>query len=121
MGAGGAPGEAGEVDLSPEALPEGSKVKYWSQTVQRWITATVKRHNADGTIDLDLKRKAQKSFIRIVAPKQPAAEAAATAEVTAKKEKKEKKDKHKKHKKSTKQDEDDEDEAEAEDERSKKK
>jgi len=47
----------------------GTKVKYWSQTVRKWISATVLRRNEDGTFDLDLKRRAQPQCILPVAAK----------------------------------------------------
>merc|ERR1712060_400403 len=50
-------------------IPDGSKVKYWSQTVNRWISATLLSKNDDGTYDLDLKRRAPASLIRPVPPK----------------------------------------------------
>eukprot|EP00927_Polykrikos_kofoidii_P023227 TRINITY_DN21456_c0_g1_i1.p1 TRINITY_DN21456_c0_g1~~TRINITY_DN21456_c0_g1_i1.p1 ORF type:complete len:529 (-),score=108.67 TRINITY_DN21456_c0_g1_i1:119-1705(-) len=46
------------------ALTPQSKVKYWSKTMKRWISATVVRRHPDGTFDLDLKRGAKPQFIR---------------------------------------------------------
>lgn len=46
------------------ALREGDKVKYWSGTVKRWLPATFKRWNPDGTLHLDLKPKAQLQHVK---------------------------------------------------------
>ncbi|CAK9094189.1 Bifunctional polynucleotide phosphatase/kinase [Durusdinium trenchii] len=37
---------------------EGTAVKYWSVTVQRWVPATIVKQNEDGTYRLDLKKRA---------------------------------------------------------------
>jgi len=43
----------------------GTRVKYWSQTLQKWITSKILRYNPeDGTYDLDSKRRARPDFIR---------------------------------------------------------
>jgi len=45
----GAAAPAGADGVSLEGLAAGSKVKYWSQTVSRWVSATVKaRHRRNG-------------------------------------------------------------------------
>eukprot|EP00929_Paragymnodinium_shiwhaense_P002078 TRINITY_DN102286_c0_g1_i1.p1 TRINITY_DN102286_c0_g1~~TRINITY_DN102286_c0_g1_i1.p1 ORF type:complete len:922 (-),score=392.23 TRINITY_DN102286_c0_g1_i1:120-2885(-) len=108
---------AGSAEAPPEKAPTsavnldmlqpGAKVKYWSQTVQRWISANVVKRNSDGTFDLDLKRKANPQFIRpadktrSAAASEPAAPAskAEKAEKTGKGKKAEEQDEKAKKKK----------------------
>jgi len=52
-------------------LAKGSKVKYWSQSIQRWVTAVVLRCNDDGSVDLDCKRGAKAKLIKLLCPKTP--------------------------------------------------
>lgn len=60
------PNEAAS-DKTPEVgsgYPKGSKVKYWSVTVQRWIPATIVSQNQDGTYRLDVKKRAEPHHLR---------------------------------------------------------
>eukprot|EP00927_Polykrikos_kofoidii_P028043 TRINITY_DN24544_c0_g1_i2.p1 TRINITY_DN24544_c0_g1~~TRINITY_DN24544_c0_g1_i2.p1 ORF type:complete len:978 (-),score=143.05 TRINITY_DN24544_c0_g1_i2:117-3050(-) len=47
-----------------EHLVQGDRVSYWSSSASKWIGATVKQRNPDGSYDLNVKRKAPVKQIR---------------------------------------------------------
>jgi len=47
-----------------EEYVEGQAVEYWSQTFNQYVATTVKKVNADGTVDLECKARAQRKKIR---------------------------------------------------------
>lgn len=51
-------------DKVGSGYPKGSKVKYWSVTVQRWIPAAIVSQNRDGTYRLDVKKRAEPHHLR---------------------------------------------------------
>ncbi|CAE7441689.1 PNKP [Symbiodinium natans] len=50
--------------VAEEVLAVGSKVQYWSTTVERWVSATVLARNEDGSYRLDIKKRAPRQFIK---------------------------------------------------------
>jgi len=42
----------------------GDRVKYWSGTASKWVTAVVKGQHSDGTYELDVKRRALAEHLR---------------------------------------------------------
>lgn len=60
-----APGADG-VGVKLSDCPPGAKVRYWSQSLNRWATGTVVKHNPDGTLKLDIKRSASLRHVQPV-------------------------------------------------------
>jgi len=42
----------------------GDRVRYWSGTAEKWVSAVVRGLNEDGTVELDIKRRASPSLLR---------------------------------------------------------
>merc|ERR1719188_1660738 len=59
MASGGEPGEHAAVG----PFSAGDKVHYWSASVSKWIVARVVKANADGSYDLNCKKKVPSSKV----------------------------------------------------------
>mmetsp|Transcript_168727 Transcript_168727/g.542227 ORF Transcript_168727/g.542227 Transcript_168727/m.542227 type:complete len:344 (-) Transcript_168727:148-1179(-) len=52
---------------SRQTFGAGDRVKYWSNSVSKWLSATVRSQNADGTYELDIKKRADAALLRAAA------------------------------------------------------
>mmetsp|Transcript_18639 Transcript_18639/g.26238 ORF Transcript_18639/g.26238 Transcript_18639/m.26238 type:complete len:323 (+) Transcript_18639:617-1585(+) len=62
--AGGTRGTKGTVGRMVSAYSIGQRVEYNSPSNKGWVSAVVKKLNADGTVDLDIKNRADPSSVR---------------------------------------------------------